>query len=261
MVLQDMATKKNGGNFLHTANPAPKRIQAFAISGRGMLDDFAITTNAVTRFFGIYTLTASAGDHGTISPLSTNVPPGGSAVFDVTADRYYRIFSLKTNGMSVGTFDNNSTATNFTWSNVQATGTLASTFTAQLANNSAHTPYWWLAQYGLTNGGVTFDAAAVADLDHDGLQAWQEYIAGTDPTNAASVLKVLSITSDGVSQTVKWLSSSGAPGYNLLYSTNLQNAGNGWTPSSNNIVPDPPTNSVTVTPPGQPVFYKITVTN
>ncbi len=78
-------------------------------------------------------LTASAGANGAISPASTNVPPGGSATFVITATNNYRIASLTTNGTAVTgmTFNNNSTVTNFTWSNVQADGTLAATFTAQ----------------------------------------------------------------------------------------------------------------------------------
>lgn len=248
--------EQNGGDFLRTATPS-KEVHVFGLDGAGMLDDLVVTTQSS----GFHTLTGSAGAHGAVSPASTNVPPDGSAVFVVTADRYYRISSLTSNGMPVGTFDNNSTCTNFTWSGVQATGTLAALFTAQVANNAAHTPYWWLAQYGLTNGGDTFDAAASDDQDEDGLDAWQEQVVGTDPTNAASVLKLLSITTDGVSHTVKWLSSTGAPSYNLLYRTNLQNAGNGWVSCSNNLVPNPPTNTVTITPPGPTVFYTITVTN
>ncbi|MBN2702981.1 MAG: S8 family serine peptidase [Pontiellaceae bacterium] len=48
-------------------------------------------------------------------------------------------------------------------------------------------PHWWLGQYGLTNN---FEAASVADQDHDGAAAWQEYIAGTLPLDAGSVLKL-----------------------------------------------------------------------
>ena len=62
-------------------------------------------------------------------------------------------------------------------------------FTALLATNA--TPQWWLAEHGWTNN---FDAAATNDADSDGFFTWQEYIADTDPTNAASYLLPLSAT-------------------------------------------------------------------
>lgn len=50
----------------------------------------------------------------------------------------------------------------------------------------------------VTNGYSTNDASnASLDLDGDGHTLWQEYIAGTDPTNALSVLKVDRIVSGG----------------------------------------------------------------
>ena len=61
---------------------------------------------------------------------------------------------------------------------------------------AAHgTPTWWLAQWGATNN---FDAAATNDWDHDGMANWVEYLAGTQPTNAASVF-VLDIGVSGSS--------------------------------------------------------------
>ena len=162
----------------------------------------------------VYTLTGSAGANGMVTPSSTNAVYGNNADFVVTASNYYRIASLTTNGTAVTgmTFDNGSTTTNFTWSNVLADGTLVATFTAQIATDPAGTPYSWLAGYGLTN----YDADAVADQDADGLKTWQEYIAGTDPTNAASNLKVAQATRN----TVTWSPVAGRV-YSVYWSTNL----------------------------------------
>lgn len=45
------------------------------------------------------------------------------------------------------------------------------------------TPHAWLAQHGWTND---FENAALADTDLDGVPAWQEYLADTDPTDTDS---------------------------------------------------------------------------
>lgn len=94
---------------------------------------------------------------------------------------------MATNGTSVGlSFDNNSTTTNFSWNNIQSTGQLVATFVLRLADDPVKTPYLWLAQHGLTN----FETDVFADMDNDGVPAWQEYAADTDPTNRNSVLRL-----------------------------------------------------------------------
>jgi hypothetical protein len=61
---------------------------------------------------------------------------------------------------------------------------------------------WLLSNFGTTN------VDANADPDHDGMNNLQEYLAGTDPNNAASVLRITSITRgtlDANYTTVAWL--------------------------------------------------------
>ena len=170
---------------------------------------------SVTITGSTYTLTGSAGANGTVSPASTNVPAGNGATFVITASNYYRIATLTTNNADVTgmSFDNNSTTTNFIWSNVQTSGVLAATFTAQVTTNApAQVPYSWLAGYGLTN----YNTDAAADQDQDGLTTWQEYIAGTVPTNGTSCFKAVQSNRD----VVTWSSVSGRV-YSVYWSTNL----------------------------------------
>jgi len=63
---------------------------------------------------------------------------------------------------------------------------VVATFGENLATNN--TPQWWLAAHGLTND--DWDVLALADSDDDGMRNWQEWVAGTDPTNHQSLLSI-----------------------------------------------------------------------
>ena len=202
-------------------------------------------------------LTGSAGTNGAVSPTNAIVLPGGSTNFVITAGNYYRIATLTQNGTNVAgmSFDNNSTITNFTWSNVQASGVLAATFTARVTTNPAtsgvNVPYEWLASYGLTNGGATFDEAAVLDPDSDGLKTWQEYVAGTSPADANAVLKAIQNSRN----TISWNAVSGRV-YSVYFSTNLMNS---FQPLATNIPWTAGVFTDTVYNAQRQLFYKVNV--
>jgi hypothetical protein len=60
--------------------------------------------------------------------------------------------------------------------------------------------YAWLYQYDLPTDG----SADHLDPDNDGANNWQEWIAGTDPTNPASVLHLLSVSNTLPGMAVTW---------------------------------------------------------
>jgi hypothetical protein len=76
--------------------------------------------------------------------------------------------------------------------------------------------YAWAQQYGLPTDGT----ADTIDSDGDGMKNWQEWIAGTIPTNAASVLQLSSPSNSLSGMKVTWQSVSGVT-YYLQRSTNL----------------------------------------
>jgi len=74
----------------------------------------------------------------------------------------------------------------------------------------------WLAEFGLpTDGSVDF-----VDSDNDRLNNWQEWHCQTDPTNALSVLRLLSVSPQGTNLLLTWQSVAGVD-YFLERSTNL----------------------------------------
>jgi hypothetical protein len=63
----------------------------------------------------------------------------------------------------------------------------------------------WLQGYGLPTDG----SADFADSDADGMNNWQEWVCGTDPTNRLSVLCLLSPSITSTNVTVSWQSVAG----------------------------------------------------
>jgi hypothetical protein len=112
----------------------------------------------------------------------------------------------------------------------------------------------WLQQYGLPADG----SADYIDSDLDGLNNHQEYVAGTNPTNAASVLR-LTIRSNSPPVVVRF-SSSAARYYTLLSCSNLT-ASSVWTavPGQTNKLGNGGTLTLTDTNPPAPAFYRVSV--
>ena len=66
-------------------------------------------------------------------------------------------------------------------------------------------PYTWLDGYfaGQGTSAQAYETLANADQDGDGFTTWQEYLAGTDPTSAASQLRA-TIRMEGTAPVVEW---------------------------------------------------------
>jgi hypothetical protein len=113
--------------------------------------------------------------------------------------------------------------------------------------------YAWLQQYGLPTDG----SADYVDTDGDGMNNWQEWVCGTNPTNALSCLRLVSAVPTIGSVTVTWQSVAGI-NYFLERSTDLVTP---FTLVASNIVGQGGTTSSADTNASgaRPFFYRVGV--
>jgi hypothetical protein len=142
-----------------------------------------------------YLLTATASAQGgTVNPPDSWHTIGSTATVTASPAPYYT-FAGWTGDTQGNT--NNPTMT----LTMNSPATITANFYAELATND--TPIGWLEYYNLTNN--TPDQEAMSDIDHDGMTTWEEYFAGTDPTDTNSVFMIIDHGIIGGSNYVTWL--------------------------------------------------------
>ncbi len=202
-----------------------------------------------------------ATGNGTITPESRIVGDGQNASFNLVAASHYHVGLLETNGTATGgPWDNTSTNENYVWSSVLADGTVSVTFAENVWTND--TPETWLDTfYGSTN----YDEAASSDTDGDGQAAWEEYLAGTDPTSSSSLFRIENTWHENGTNYLKWVSyhvgdQTSLPPYNVVYATNMLNAN--WTAVTDTVErTDGTYTNIWSWESMQGAFYRIVATN
>lgn len=98
-----------------------------------------------------YTITASAGNGGSISPTSATVSHGGSQTFTISAYSGNHIVDVKVDGVSMGAVGT------YTFSNVTAAHSISATFAKDDSGTVDPTPSEYILRYE-TNGGKKIDS-------------------------------------------------------------------------------------------------------
>ena len=174
----------------------------------------------------------------TQTPIAIEVPAGGTAVFSAAANGSLPLTFRWRKGTTVVTnMILNQNVAFYTLNNVQAAA--AGTYAIVVTNVAGATPVSasvtltvlpdtdsdgipdnWETQFGL-NAGVAADADQ--DSDGDGVTNRAEYIAGTDPKDASSYLRVESIEGIGDRVQLEFLAVSNRT-YSVQYRTDLSSA-------------------------------------
>ena len=144
------------------------------LSGTGTNFAMTLTNHAELTWLWTtnYWLDTEAGAHGSVNVADAWQPAGATTQITAAADAYYHFTDW------TGSVAETNNPLDLL---LDAPKAIQANFAETLA--ASNVPQWWLAQYGWTND---FDAVATNDAEPDGFFTWQEFVADTDPTNAAA---------------------------------------------------------------------------
>lgn len=138
---------------------------------------------------------------------------------------------------------------------------LTAVFSGDVAQYTTRgTPYDWLTSYGVSNH---YETADTNDWDKDGAATWEEYAAGTEPDNAASVFVLQALDPQGAGYRLQWYGTThhGVTNPFTILRGDTPDSGATWTtvqtgigrsPDGTNTWDDP-------APPSGNTFYRIEI--
>jgi len=218
-------------------------------SGGGTQVTFTLTENSqlIWNWTTQVWFSATAKGNGFIN-LSNGWTDVGTALLVQATPSNYHHFVRWSGQVPAGLQSN--VALNLTMDQPRA---IAAEFAANVTSQG--TPEWWLAGYGWTN---QFELASLSDTDHDGMEAWEEYVAGTSPVDFESALRsTLALPAgQGSGWVLRW-PSVGSRWYSVH---RADSPGGPFNRLTNGIPATPPTNTYTDSEGGAIArFYRIGV--
>ena len=187
-----------------------------------------------------YTLTVLSGSGdggyptGSTVRIECDTPPGDM------------VFAAWTGGTAVVT---DTLSANTTLSMPSNAVTVGATYQPADGDGDGMDDAWELDAFGSANAPL---GNAKGDVDGDTFLNYEEHRAGTDPTDAASLLVIDGLTAG---RAISWQSAAGAT-YALQWAPTVTGA---WTIVTNAVPATPPTNSVSLTAGPRAGFYRVVV--
>ena len=189
-------------------NSTPSGYTAYASIGQFFISGYLTPTNQVRPPAPDFALTVAANDSawGSVNPSSGMYPEGTSVQVTATPATFYRFVNWT--GDATGSSNSISVVLN--------TNLALQAVFAEVLTSNHPTPQWWLAAYGYAQNPEN----AVTLRGSNGIPVWQSYIAGLNPNDPNSQLKLsLSPAASGNSVTLNWNGVTGRV-YSVLASTN-----------------------------------------
>lgn len=184
--------------------------------------DSTLAWNFKTQYF----LDTGVNSSGTVDITDSWRDSGSNVTLTATPAPYYHFVNWSGDG---------SGTSNVIVVSMTGPRVATANFTANLVTNGV--PEWWLAQFSLPVN----DMGALADTDGDGFPNWKEYLAGTNPLDPASALRLTAVPPppwDPGQFALRWPSTHGRT-YRLWGTTNLSA---GFSLLATNLYPNPPFN-------------------
>jgi len=215
-------------------------------SGTGPHMTFAITNDTTLSWNWklAHRLTVLADANGSVSPTGGWYFAGSSVVITAFPALYYHFSNWYGDLSDAGLDGDRITVA------VIAPRTVSAAFAPNLTA-ARGVPEYWLANHGwLTD----FEAAAETDSDNDGMPAWAEWRADTNPTNPLSLLALTGISFTGTNgHNISWIGGIAR----TQYIESALTPSGAWIPLATNLPPTPVTNTLTLPVSGEAMFYRI----
>lgn len=217
-----------GGEWFVGVNrtTTPRRLDAVSFSGTGYLDDYRVSGDAMPPYLVEAWVNDTRGGRfvsleGETLPRYIYVLPGESTNFALITYPHWTLDTILTNGAEWVGFD--PVSNYFAYSS-------PSTNYAEFLANMTHVaagpsiPHWWFAHYWPDSNTADFAQIATSVYNSVGMPVWQEFLAGTDPTDSNSVFEISEFFPIGDSWRVRFqcdFVNPDLPPYLVQRSTNL----------------------------------------